>query len=148
MFVWEKNLFLYHFWVLKEIFRIFILNIFPESYQYCFLGVSMNVFSKVFLFKNIKFSFSISQKCWKFSISSEIFSKGLPQLLSPNEQSQLLFSRVKDKFLLIFGLWTKKVASCPFSRQVRKICSPSVRMNCLIIWRTLFPGRIFYFLGQ
>ena len=76
MFVWEKNLFLYHFWVLKETFRIFILNVFPKSYQYCFLGVRKSVLPTVFPVKSIKFSFSISQKCGKISISSEIFLTG------------------------------------------------------------------------
>ena len=87
----KKNLFLYHFWILKEIFRIFILNNFPKSYQYCFLGVRKKVFTKVFPLKSIKFPFSISQKCGKSSISSEIFLKGLPQLLSPDEHFQWFF---------------------------------------------------------
>ena len=62
---------------------------------------------KFFPLKSIKFSFSISQKCGKISISSEISMKGLPQLLSPDEHFQLLF----------YGWRTKSFSSLDFEQK-------------------------------
>ena len=81
----------------------------------------------------------------KFNFGRKFFER-FATTIAARWTISITFFQMKDKFLLIFGLWTKKVAFWPFSfRQVCKICSLGVRMNCLIIGRTLFPGRVFFF---
>ena len=77
------------------------------------------------------------------------FERNFYERLASNVVARWTFSvtffRMKDKFFLIFGLWTKKVAFWSiFFGQVCEICSLRVSMKCLIIWRTLFPGKIFF----
>ena len=139
IFVWARSFCLYHCWILKEVF-IKIILIFSEE-----LSILRSRFSEKYIHKS--FSFKIFQNYLLYlefwaNFCRQVCHKSCRQM---NNFSYIFF-RMKLKFFHTFELWTKKwVFAELFPRQFCKICSLRVRMNCLIIWRRLFPGFFFVF---
>ena len=138
-FLCEQEVFLlYHCWILKEVFIIIILK-FSEELSILHSRFSENIFTKVFPLKFFKITCSI------LNFERTSVGKFATTVVGRWTNSVTFFP---DKGQILAHLWTliKKLAFGRFFfRRVCKICSLRVSKICLIIWRTLFPGKIFFF---
>ena len=144
----KKKSFSLSFLNLERNISIFYLEQFSEELSILLSRCSEEHFYKSFSSKKYQVCFLYLAKMRKnFNFQRNFFDRFATTLVTTWTFSVIF---VPDEGQILSHPWTlnKKMAFWPiFFRQVCQNCSLRVSMNCLIIWRTLFPGKFFFSSG-
>ena len=145
----KKKSFSLSFLNLERNISNFYLEQFSEELSILLSRCSEERFYKSFSFEKYQvFFLYLAKMRQNFNFERNFYERFATTIVARWTFSVLFFP---DEGYNLSHPWTlnTKMAFWPiFFRQVCRNCSLRVSMNCLIIWRTLFPGKFFSLLGQ